>query len=147
MSAPRGHTMIFAVTGLAPHHLSLATSTTEPSLLTDSILYGPDDGNRLASKSSERRFHVLFHTFAMRSTAGPSLLSSAVVTSMPSSSEITCDGIIDVAAKSWPKSTNARSWPNVALAFFCPGEQSTEAMPLDPARLAASSPGSRPHRA
>src|SRR5258705_6053674 len=103
MSAPRGHTVILAVTGLAPHHLSLATRTTEPSLLTDSILKGPDDGNRLGSKSSELRFQVLFHTRAMRSTAGPSLLSSAVVMSMPSSSEMTCDGIIEVAPTNWPR--------------------------------------------
>src|SRR5215203_2795446 len=130
MSAPRGHTVILLVAGLAPHHLSLATSTTEPSLLTASILYGPEDGNRSGSKSSALRFQVLFHTPAMRSTAGPSLLSSAVVTSMPSSSEMTCDGIIDVAANSWPKSTNPRSCANVTRAFFCPGAQSTEAMSL-----------------
>ena len=43
---------------------------------------------------------------------------------------MTCDGIIDVAANSWPKSTNARSWANDTRAFFCPGAQSTEAMSL-----------------
>jgi hypothetical protein len=41
-----------------------------------------------------------------------------------------CDGIIDVAVNSWPKSTNPRFWPNVTRAFFCPGAQSTEAMSL-----------------
>ena len=57
---------------------------------------------------------------------------------------MTCDGIIDVAANSWPKSTNPRSWANVTRAFFCPGAQSTDAISLYPARLAASNPGSRP---
>src|SRR6185295_3839573 len=99
MSAPRGHTVTLAVSGLAPHHLSLATSSTAPSLVTDWILYGPDDGNRLRSRSGVR-FQVLFHTWAIRSTVGPSLLSNAVVTSSPSSSAITCDGIIDVATNS-----------------------------------------------
>src|SRR5215211_2125570 len=127
ISAPRGHTVTFLVTGFAPHHLSLATSTTAPSLVTESILYGPDDGNRLRSRSGFRP-QVLFHTAAMRSTVGPSLLLMAVVTSMPSSSAITCDGIIDVAANSWPKSTNARSGANDTRAFFCPGAQSTDAM-------------------
>ena len=57
---------------------------------------------------------------------------------------MTCDGIIDVAVNSWPKSTNPRSWAKVTRAFFCPGAQSTDAISLYPARLAASNPGSRP---
>src|SRR3954469_21878981 len=132
MSAPRGHTVTLAVSGLAPHHLSLATSTTAPSLVTDSILYGPDDGNRLRSISL-LSVQVLFHTWAMRSTAGPSLLAIADVTPAsprPSSSAMTCDGIIDVAANNWPKSMNPRSCANETRAFFCPGAQSTDATSL-----------------
>src|SRR6478735_6869601 len=72
-SAPRGLTVILLVTGFAPHHLSLATSTTAPSSLTDSTLYGPDDGNFFTS-SSGVRFQVVFHACATRSMFGPSLL-------------------------------------------------------------------------
>ena len=128
-SAPRGHTVTRRVTGLAPHHLSLATSTTAPSLVTASSLYGPEDGKRFRS-SSPLRFQVVFQAAAMRSIVGPSPAYSAVVTPpspTPSSSAMTCAGIIDVAANSWPKSTNARSCANVTRAFFCPGAQSTAA--------------------
>ena len=69
----------------------------------------------------------------MRSMLGASLLRMAVVTSMPSSSEMTWDGIIDVAANSCPKSTNVRSAANDTRARFCPGAQSTVAMSLYPA--------------
>ena len=71
---------------------------------------------------------MLFHACAMRSMFGPSLLMIAAVTSMPSSSAMTCDGIIEVAANSCPKSTSARSAANDTLARFCPGAQSTVAI-------------------
>src|SRR5215210_215875 len=77
-SAPRGVTVILLVTGFAPHHLSLATSTTAPSSPTESSLYGPDDGNRFTSRLGVR-FQVVFHAAAMRSMFGPSLLMMAVV--------------------------------------------------------------------
>src|SRR5262245_10785336 len=99
MSAPLGHTVIRFVTGLAPHQRSLATSTTAPSECTESSLYGPDDGNRLMSMPGLRS-QVVFHTFAMRSIVAPSLFWNAAVVSVPSSSAITCDGIIDVAENS-----------------------------------------------
>ena len=43
---------------------------------------------------------------------------------------MTCDGIIDVAANNWPKSTNPRSCAKDTRAFFCPGTQSTVAISL-----------------
>src|SRR6188472_349743 len=84
-SAPLGLTTILLVTGFAPHHLSFATSATAPSSLTESSLYGPDDGKRFRSIPGVR-FQVLFQACAMRSMLGPSLLMMALVTSTPSSS-------------------------------------------------------------
>jgi hypothetical protein len=99
MSAPLGQTVIRWVTGLAPHHRSLATRTTAPSDRTESSLYGPDDGNRFTSTPGLRS-QVVFQVCAIRSTVGPSLFWIAAVTSVPSSSAITCDGIIVVAENS-----------------------------------------------
>ncbi len=104
MSAASGHTLIVAVTGLGPHHLSFATRTTAPSEVTSSSLYGPDDGNRFRSMSGDR-FQMVFQALAMRSMVGPSPACRAVATApspTPSSSAMTCDGIIEVAANSCP---------------------------------------------
>ncbi len=92
--------MIRLVIGLVPHHRSLAVSTTAPSASTESILYGPDDGNRLVSMSGFSS-QMVFHASAMRDTAAGSPPSSVVVTSRPSSSPMTWDGISDVAVNNW----------------------------------------------
>ncbi len=101
-STPRGHTVIRLVMGLAPHQRSLATSTTAPWGSTESILYGPADGNRLSASPfmPGLRSQVVFQASAMRWTAAGSPLCSAWVTSTPSASAMTCDGIIDVAVNS-----------------------------------------------
>src|ERR1700712_3211633 len=104
MSAASGHTLTDAVTGFGPHHLSFATRTTAPSEVTSSSLYGPDDGKRLRSRSGDR-FQMVFQDLATRSMVGPSPACRAVAPApspRPRSSAMTCDGIIEVAAKSWP---------------------------------------------
>src|SRR5690242_17471480 len=98
-SAPRGNTVTCLVIGLVAHQRSLATSTTEPSCSTDCSLYGPDDGNH-RRLTPGLRSQMVFHASAIRDTIAASLFSSAVVTSMPSRSANTCDGIIDVAVNS-----------------------------------------------
>src|ERR1700752_793993 len=104
MSAFSGHTVTRLVIGLAAHQRSFATSTTAPPSNTDSILYGPDDGKCLAMVPDSMpglRSHVVFHSCAMRPMAVKSWLITAEVTSIPSSSAMTCDGIIVVAANNW----------------------------------------------
>ena len=91
--------VICFVTGLVAHHRSFATSTIEPSEFTESSLYGPDEGNHRGLKPGFRS-QIVFQASAIRPTAGSSSFCNAVVTSTPSKSATTCDGIIDVAVNS-----------------------------------------------
>src|SRR5581483_2503997 len=97
--AARGHTTIRLVTGLVAHQRSLVTSTTDPSERTESILYGPDDGNHRGLMPGFKS-HIEFHASAIRATTGASLFCRAEVTSTPNKSASTCDGIIVVAVNS-----------------------------------------------
>ncbi|SKU89893.1 Uncharacterised protein [Mycobacteroides abscessus subsp. abscessus] len=144
-SIPLGHTVTRLVTGGLPHHLSLATNTTEPSSLYPSSLYGPDDGNFDRSRSVSR-FHWLFQKSAIFCSAGTSLEAIAPTRSMlpPSLSATTCHGNIVVAVNNWVQSVKARSGAKVTRAVFWPGLQSTVEMSAYPAVLAVSKSGIRP---
>ena len=102
-STPRGQTVIRSVIGAAPHHRSLAVSTTAPESSTDSIRYGPEDGNLLSVSASipGLRSQVVFQASATRPISARSPPCRALVTSRPSWSAMTWEGITEVAVNNW----------------------------------------------